>query len=234
MSLKCEEVSLSAHLSNPELVAPPESSLSGNQTELDESNSLSRSENLELLEESEYQWKLMRYHEAGHAVVAHVLGFRPMYIDNDVTRIDRRNVKFSLGRDLIFRTPETRERAGQAAVIYIAGPAAEAKISGKSLVDVRAKSNFILDDGEVGDYYGVNLLLERVMGHSAFEYSEEVRDQQLFLWEARATAILNTGSVWAAVESVADQLERQFGTLGRDGLLAAIERGFSSYFETHS
>ena len=84
------------------------------------------------------------------------------------------------------------------------------------------------------NYWRVNQLLTRVTCNSPLEFCDEVRDQLLLLWEAKATAILNKGSVWAAVESVAEELELNLGSLGREPLLAAIERGFSNYREETS
>lgn len=139
MSLNLEEVSLHAHLSDPKPVTSPESKPVGDETVIDGTNPLSLEEMSEL-EESNYHWKLKRYHEAAHAVVAHLLGFRPMYIDNDVTQLDRRVLKFVRTANFVFRTREARVRAGEYAVMYIAGPAAEAKIRGESLVDLRAES----------------------------------------------------------------------------------------------
>lgn len=206
----------------------PESNLVGDEakeSKIDGTNVVSRSERRDLLEKSEYEWKLLRYHEADHAVVAHVLGLQPMYIDNDETGYDQRFFK-SLGPEgSVIRTLEGKECARKRAVVSIAGPAAEAKISGKSLAEMRAAYDVISDDGCVGDYWRIYDLLRGVTFHSLFEFSEEVYQQHLHLWEAQATAILNKRSVWDAVGSVADALEQNLGNLGRNELLAAIERG---------
>jgi hypothetical protein len=60
------------------------------------------------------------------------------------------------------------------------------------------------------------------------ELTDEVRDAYIYLWEARAVALMGQPLVWAAVESVVSELEILGGVMGRDELNGAIIRGLRS------
>jgi hypothetical protein len=72
------------------------------------------------------------YHEAGHAVVGELFGFRPLRIEGPLCVHDRRTSAF-FRQDFLFRSPKTRERASQYAIGLAAGIAAESKGTGEPL-----------------------------------------------------------------------------------------------------
>jgi hypothetical protein len=161
---------------------------------------------------------LTQYHEAGHAVAYHFLGFHPKRITGPLTEHDRRSTAFFRTRGGFLETPLARERVQDYAVSCIAGIAAESKVSAVPLADLRQTSGR-------GDYKTVHAILNRLMIGRGLEFCPEVRAAYLNLWESRAVALMNHSQVWAAVESVSAELQMSCGELDRGELVAAIERG---------
>jgi hypothetical protein len=166
--------------------------------------------------------KFTRYHEAGHAVADYVLGFKPRLIDDALEQHDRRTTAFLRVNHGLLSTPRTRQRAADYAVACIPGPAAQAKISGRDLCDLRSESDGV--DGD-GDYRKVYLLLDRLALCSPYEFNASVRDAQLHLFEQQTIALINEPCVSAAGESVATELEMTDGYLERADLITAIKHG---------
>jgi hypothetical protein len=177
--------------------------------------------------------KFTRYHEAGHAVADYVLGFKPRLIDDALEQHDRRTTAFLRRNHGLLSTPRTRQRAADYAVACIAGPAAQAKVSRRDLCDLRSESDGVDEDG---DYRKVYLLLDRLALCSPYQFDASVRDAQLYLFEQQAIALINEPRVWAAVESVATELEMADGYLERAELTTAIKHGLldSRYILTWS
>jgi hypothetical protein len=165
--------------------------------------------------------KFTRYHEAGHAVADYVLGFKPRLIDDALEQHDRRTTAFLRVNHGLLSTPRTRQRAADYAVALIAGPAAQAKVSGRNLCDLRLESDRV----DEGDYRKVYLLLDRLALCGPYEFNASVRDAHLHLFEQQAIALINEPRVWAAVESVATELEMTDGYLERAELISAIKNG---------
>jgi hypothetical protein len=171
--------------------------------------------------------KFTRYHEAGHAVADYVLGFKPLRIDDALEQHDRRTSAFLRVNHGLLSTPRTRQRAADYAVACIAGPAAQAKVSGRNLCDLRSESDGVDEDGFTGDYEKVYLLLDRLALFSPYEFNDSVRDAHLHLFEQQAIALINKPCVWAAVESVATELDMADGYLEGEELISAIKHGLS-------
>jgi hypothetical protein len=157
------------------------------------------------------------YHEAGHAVIGELFGFRPLRIEGPLCVHDRRTSAF-FRQDFLFRSPKTRERASQYAIGLAAGIAAESKGTGEPFNSLRETS------GE-GDYEKLECLLERLMLSDCRSDSPEARQNQMQLWEAKAKALLERPEVWAAVESVVSYLYDGLGELDADDIAAAIREG---------
>jgi hypothetical protein len=169
------------------------------------------------------QWlvedELTRYHEAGHAVADYVYGFRPKRIIGALAEHDRRSTSFVRTRGGWLDTPLARQRLQDYAVSCIAGIAAESRISGTNLADLRKTSG-------LGDYKKVHAIVERLMLRGGYKLRPEVSDAYIRRWELRAVALMSQPSAWAAVRSVSEELQNCEGVLEREELIAAIERGF--------
>jgi hypothetical protein len=183
-----------------------------------------------MVEECDRQRKYTQYHEAGHAVAQYLLGFHPVRIQEASTKHDGRSSSFLRTSRGLFQTPRTRERAADFAVVCIAGPAAQAKVSDRKLCDLRSESELDGEDGHAGDYKNVYAILAQLVIRN-----DSVRDAQLNLWEQRAIAMINQPIAWAGVESVVNALELSGDCLERQELVSAIQRGLhnpSEYCES--
>jgi hypothetical protein len=161
---------------------------------------------------------LTQYHEAGHAVAFHLLDFKPRRITYALAEHDRRSCAFFRTRGGFLETPLARERVQNYAVCCIAGIAAETRFGGVPITELRQTSG-------LGDYETVHAVLDRLMLCRGVELCPEVRAAHMHLWEARAVALMSQTHVWAAIESVASELQVSAGVLERGDLVAAIERG---------
>ena len=161
---------------------------------------------------------LTQFHEAGHAVGFSLYRFPPKRITGALTEHDRRSTAFFRSRSGLLLTPDARERAQNYAVACIAGIAAESKFGGIPLADLRETSG-------KGDYEAVDAIVDRLMIHRGFEVCPAVRSAYTGVWESRAVALMDQPSVWAAVESVAAELQASAGELGREEIVEAIKRG---------
>jgi hypothetical protein len=164
--------------------------------------------------------KQCRYHEAGHAVAFHWHGFQPAIVDAHTTRFDGRTAPFlcSLlkGEDVELRRYGVQERAADFAVCLVAGIVAETRVSGEPMSKLRQTSG-----GE--DYRMLAIIAQSMLSHRPFEQSIEVHEAQIKLWEQRAITLINQSHLWAAVEAVAQEMERNGDRLDRRQLAAVIK-----------
>ena len=163
-----------------------------------------------------------QYHEAAHAVVDYIYGFHPKRITYSFYEGDRRYTSFLRSQNGVLKTPKAREKAQRFAVSCIAGIAAESKVSGVPIVDLRSTSG-------LDDYKKVQFVLERLMLHTVYEICPAVNDAYIQLWESRAVALINRPEVWSAVESLAGELMDCAGELGRNEIVTAIQHGVGSH-----
>ena len=164
--------------------------------------------------------KQCRYHEAGHGVALHWFGFQPAIVDAHTTRFDEQTApalcSLLKGEDVELRGSRVQERAADFAVCLIAGAVAEARVSGEPLGKFRQTSG-----GE--DYRMLAIIAQSMLSHRPFERSVEVHEAQIKLWEQRAIALINQSSLWAAVEAVAQKMERNDDRLDRRQLAGVIK-----------
>jgi hypothetical protein len=159
------------------------------------------------------------YHEAGHAVIDELHGFRPLAIKGPLCVHDRRTSAFLGSRySWSFLSPIRRERASNYAIGLVAGIAAESKGVGVPFDSLRETSGR-------GDYEILECLLDRLALGEFRTDSLEARQSQLRLWEAKAKAMLDRPEVWATVESVVSWLGEYGGELGAAEIAIAIREG---------
>jgi hypothetical protein len=138
------------------------------------------------------------YHEAGHAIVGSIYGFRLKLISIESgtgkVPVDKRCLRFCDG---IVCSPIARETAGYYAVFLAAGVIAEGKFTGKDWKSLK------FTVGKV-DYDEIRRIAELTMLHNPYIYCPIVSDGYITLWEQKAVAILSDSHIWAAVEYVAN------------------------------
>jgi hypothetical protein len=113
-------------------------------------------------------------------------------------------------------TPLARQRAEKYALCCIAGIAAESKFAGVPLTDLRQSSG-------KDDYDGGHRIWHRLAIAGGLEWSLEVKDAHISLWEARAIALIDRPQVWAAVEAVYWALHWAGGELEGSELVEEIK-----------
>jgi hypothetical protein len=173
---------------------------------------------LEELKFALQETELTQYHEAGHAVASYIYGFRPKLISGPLYKDDRRSTSSLKKRSGLLATPSAREKAQRFAVSNIAGIAAESRVSGVPLAELRQTSG-------LGDYVLVRAIADRIMLHTPFEYCSEVSASYIQLWETRAVALMNQPTVWGAVEALTDDLQMCEGEMNGTEIVEAIKRG---------
>lgn len=138
-------------------------------------------------------WELAAYHEAGHAVVATVLGFKA-----DVVRLQNLAVpsgKLATKTDFSAAeptTPEERNRTIRDRATYLmCGRLCEAKGTGRTL-----ESGWTADDAQIDWWYEI---LQTTSGASCPSKEDFVREVQ-----KRAEALASEN--WSAVQAVATEL----------------------------
>jgi hypothetical protein len=164
---------------------------------------------------------LTQHHEAGHAVVDYLYGVLPLRIRGAHFQQDRRSTAFLKRRSGLLTTPFAREKAQRCAVSCIAGIAAESKFGGVPLADMR-------DTYGAGDYAIATSIANRLMLHDGYiAECPEVCSAYLRLWESKAVALMNVPQIWAAVESLANELCVWCGELDAKEIIAAIKEGLN-------
>lgn len=172
------------------------------------------------------------YHEAGHSVAEHFSGFRPTRITFGpdaharngfaLAEHDGRTSSFLNGREAVVSpSPRVQQRLHDLAVCTLCGVAAESKHSGIPVAELR-------DTSGKGDYDIVRQMATRFQFAHGFEYSDQVYNAYISLWEARAAALMEHPQAWSAVESLASLLDQECGELDRYGIEAAIEWGVNA------
>lgn len=148
------------------------------------------------------------YHEAGHAVVAHLMGWT---VEKVSIVPDKRDG--TLGRAMVHAKREWAQTAVRAnrrkairdwtisgALVVLAGASAERVLTGREVWP---------DDADGGDYDLAIKYIERLCPQRRDETGEEWYDRIITLYErliTRATRLLRNPENWALVETVAHEL----------------------------
>jgi len=157
--------------------------------------------------------KATAYHEAGHAVVDMMHGFKVNFVSietgdesSPTTDYNRRSTSFLNRRNWGLRT---RHRAHGWATGLFAGIMAEAKMLNVDWQTLRETSG-------KGDYEGAFRLANRLAMYDAFACGEETISAYINLWEQKAATIVNHAQVWPSIVALAEELNAFEHVMGAD------------------